>query len=195
MTDLERELSNANREMPVPEHLEQRVIATLKSQGLIQTEGTRPASLRAFHWWGALLAASIAAFFVGLVAGRSGDERAFPRGQFMLLLYEGPEYVQTTEDNFDLRFEEYNRWIAALRASENFVTGEQLDSTGMIVLPPTTTGVAAIVENRMAASADGVLGGMFLISAASYEEALAIARTAPHLRFGGRVAVRRITPI
>jgi hypothetical protein len=38
----------------------------------------------------------------------------------------------------------------------------------------------------------GVLTGLFIIRAASEAEALAIARTCPHLRYGGRVDVRPI---
>ena len=38
----------------------------------------------------------------------------------------------------------------------------------------------------------GVMSGFFVIKAASREEAIAIAKTCPHLRHGGRVAVRPV---
>ena len=37
-----------------------------------------------------------------------------------------------------------------------------------------------------------VVGGYFLIRASSYDVAVEIARTCPHLRYGGRIEVRQV---
>jgi hypothetical protein len=39
-----------------------------------------------------------------------------------------------------------------------------------------------------------VVGGVFLIAGADYEDAVAVASTCPHLEFG-RIEVRRVDPV
>lgn len=50
------------------------------------------------------------------------------------------------------------------------------------------------VELRDVATKEGTLAGYFVVQAGSYAEAVAIARTHPHLRYGGRTVVREIEP-
>jgi hypothetical protein len=49
------------------------------------------------------------------------------------------------------------------------------------------------LADRVARSRVG-LSGYFVIEAANWEEAVALARTCPHLRYGGRIALRPVAP-
>jgi len=61
--------------------------------------------------------------------------------------------------------------------------GEKLKDQVVVLGPP------------FPAAEQGRLGGYFLVTAASLEQALEIARDCPHLRYGGRVVVRPVDPI
>ncbi|MDH3224681.1 MAG: hypothetical protein OEO23_13265, partial [Gemmatimonadota bacterium] len=141
---------------------------------------------------GLALAACLAALVVGIGVGRTTAEPELPRASFILFLHEGPEFEPFTEANFPDRFSDYNRWVARTRESGHFITGEQLDQTGRVVIPG---GAEPSVEDRVPEVADGDMLGMFFIRAQDYDEAMTVAMTLPHLSYGGRVVVRRVDPI
>jgi hypothetical protein len=84
---------------------------------------------------------------------------------------------------------EYSAWAAALRERGRLETGEQLAAAEILLEGQEGSIVAG--ERGPAAEA-GALTGLFVIRAASESEALSIARTCPHLKYGGRIAVRAI---
>jgi hypothetical protein len=73
--------------------------------------------------------------------------------------------------------DEYRRWAQGLSAGGRYVTGERLDdavvSVGPSVIAP-------------------ALRGFFVLSAADFDEAVALARACPHATRGGQVIVRPI---
>jgi hypothetical protein len=80
---------------------------------------------------------------------------------------------------------EYRAWARALEGEGRLVQAEKLADDAGRSLP---------AGGAPAGAGGEVLGGFFLIRAADYEEAAALARTHPHLRYGGRVEIREIEP-
>ncbi len=179
------------RELDPPPGLEDRVISALNRRNLLDrpVAGRRPSFSGAA---GLALAACLASLIVGIGVGRTTVESELPRASFILFLHEGPEFEPFTETNFSDRFSDYNRWVARTRESGHFITGEQLDQTGRVVVPG---GAEPSVEDRVPSVADGDMLGMFFIRAQDYDEAMTVAMTLPHLAYGGRVVVRRVDPI
>jgi hypothetical protein len=82
---------------------------------------------------------------------------------------------------------EYSAWAAALRERGIEVEGEELAPPGE------ADRLAGVEAGRGApAGAAGTLAGYFLVEAEDQPAALAIARTTPHLQYGGTVVVRRV---
>jgi hypothetical protein len=69
--------------------------------------------------------------------------------------------------------------------------GEELDHEDAAVL--FRSGSAVTISPGDVESAAGNLTGLFIVRATSREEAFALARQCPHLKYGGRVALRRLT--
>jgi len=100
-----------------------------------------------------------------------------------------PDAGAVSADEGQARSREYWSWTSELAEEGVLVAagdlrwepGERLGPLGVDV--PLT---AEVVEDP-----DYVVG-MFTVRAGSYEEALAVARNCPHLRYGGSVSVRRV---
>jgi hypothetical protein len=197
--DERRALRALPAEAPVPEGLEDRVVAELRGRGLVAPARPAPASRRI-----AALAAA-AALAVGLGAGYAArglerprrvapEEAAAPAaaegGLFLLWLYDGPG---TADDRRDpaaakadeaARVAEYGAWAAKLRREGRLAGAEKLRAPGLWL------------------SADGPAApppaswplGYFLVRARHAQEAEALGRECPHLRHGGRVAVQAVDP-
>jgi hypothetical protein len=116
----------------------------------------------------AAVAAAIVAFAVGLSVPRAQKVASpAPTGpRFAILLYPG-----TIPADAPKRRDEYAAWARQIAAGGTSVQGEQLGD-----------------------EADDPSGprGFFIISAPDADRARAIAATCPHLKYGGRIVVRRI---
>ncbi|MGI8843398.1 MAG: YciI family protein [Gemmatimonadaceae bacterium] len=167
-----------------PDALEHRVRRTLTARGLLRR---RPSSvLRRV----AAAAAAVALFAAGYLTGESGrDDLAEPdgAGRYALFLYEDSAF-DTSRPEMEL-VAEYSAWAAALRERGRLETGEQLASAEILLERQADS---IVVGERGPAAEAGALTGLFVIRAASESEALSIARTCPHLKYGGRIAVRAI---
>jgi len=156
------------RELPPPPAMRLRVLNALRSRGLVAGSGRQ-------RWLTA--AAATIAFVAGLSIGRTttpADPLAAGAGatRFALLLFE-PSSFDTTASH-DALAAEYGQWAASLGAQ--FVSGDALGDSR------TLGGDAPAVEPT----------GFFIITAANYDAAVAVARECPHLRHGGVVSVRTV---
>lgn len=173
-----------------PPGLENRVVASLSSRGLLESGGR---SSR-WHAWRAmgLLAAAVALFVAGGMAERARTADPAPQdvaALFAILLYDGPR-TATPEAEAAL-VAEYGAWARELAASGRLVTGEKLGDDA-IELRPESGGSA---RARSGPGTDVLpLQGFFVVGASSLDEARALAATIPHLSHGGRVVVRPIDP-
>jgi len=190
LTRAEREAYASLREgFAPPEALEERVVAAMRSRGLL---GPRRPRLMAAGRWVAALAAGVLLFVAGLAIGR-GSAPAPVRSEsprFMLLLHEDGQYEEVPPDAVAGRVDEYRRWASRLQEAGHFVTGEKLEARGAVL----SRGGSSAMEPAET-TADDTIAGFFIISADSYDAALALARDCPHLLHGGRIEVRPIDPV
>ncbi len=153
--------------------LENRIVGALRREKLIRT--STPWYLRHSAATGGLVL--LLAIF--LLAGQV-ERTALTDGEpYMLALYTGPSYQHPQTGEARARAEEYGRWAASHRdGAATVVGGEELGGTVASFGPP-VSGV-------------GKIAGFFLVRAASREDAVALARSSPHLRHGGTIMVREI---
>ncbi|HET9370870.1 MAG TPA: zf-HC2 domain-containing protein [Vicinamibacterales bacterium] len=107
---------------------------------------------------------------------------------FMLLLQElVSERLALAPEPLRERSRAMSDWMARLRREGRFVGGQRLrDEPGRIV-------AATGVQDRVGRVEPGeLMSGFFLVRAASYDEATAVAATCPIVSFGGRVVVRQL---
>jgi hypothetical protein len=109
--------------------------------------------------------------------------------QFLLLLYEGPAYHQAPAGEEAARVREYADWAGERAARDELVAGEKLRDEADVVLRG--EGTAAPV---VPAAGSERLAGFFVVRAASAARAQEIARSCPHLRYGGSIVIREIEP-
>lgn len=155
---------------PTDNALENRIVATLAESGLIRPRARQ-------RWRDAAL--PVVAFLVGVASAlgvQTLQEPARPAAAtYMLALYSTSHYQAETAAG-RARAIEYGRWAGAAQKGPAVVTGgEELGSPLSVLGPP--------------ASRAAELVGYFLVRAGSKEEAVRLARTAPHLRYGGTVVV------
>ncbi len=185
-TPLERDaLTRLPRSADPPPDLEQATVAALAARGLLR----RP---RRWRNPALAIAASLLLFAGGLTVGRfaAAPGAEMPddgRPRFALFLYEGPEYRQPAPDAMERRVREYVAWASAGREDGSVEGGEKLKEDDDVVIAP--DGSVGSVPAPAEASR---LAGYFLIRATDERAALAIARSCPHVRYGGRIVVREI---
>lgn len=142
---------------------------------------THPLAQRRVRWGVALgMAAMLALAFLGGRATRATGDGAGP--QYLLLLYEGAEYRDDRPPQETVA--EYRRWADSLRQQRLLTSAHKLDDQRLSLLQQQP------VEVGRPAPSDPT--GMFVVRADSPDAAAAIARTSPHLRYGGRIVVRRL---
>jgi hypothetical protein len=78
----------------------------------------------------------------------------------------------------------------AWRAEGRLKAGEKLTNDGGKVLL-SEAGRIVVTDGPFAESKE-LLGGFYLIAAEDYDEACRIARSCPHLKYGGRIELRQI---
>lgn len=170
---------------PPPPDLEARTVAHLAARGLLVRRRTsRGRTLLA-------AAAGLLVFFAGAMTGsRLVTDRSHPGGdeaagtRFALLLYQSPGEIGLAPEVEASRVAEYLAWARSLAAEGRAVTGEKLDDLRHLVAPPSPPAGAATAGTPVA--------GFFIVTAASLDEALGVARTCPHLKYGGTIEVRTI---
>ena len=111
--------------------------------------------------------------------------------RYLLLLHENPEALPAmSPEELQAVIARYKAWGQRLHSEGRLVGNNKLeDGTGR-VLRPNGTGQPKITDGPFTETKD-VIGGYFLIEAATYEDAVEQCRDCPHLGFGP-IEVRRI---
>ncbi len=140
------------------------------------------------RWTTARIAAAMVGLLVtGAVLGRftvggGADGSGEPATPEFLLLIRGNEPNQLLPEA--QLTQEYRAWAEELAGSGALVAAEKLiDDEGRWL---------DAAERPADDLQSSVVGGFFLIRAAGYDEAVAIARLSPHIRYGGTIEVRAI---
>jgi hypothetical protein len=182
LTDAERRaLRQLPAETPLPPDLEDRVVEALRGRGLLATKGAASGrSSRVLRLAGAA-AVFAAGLGTGLFVSRARAPALEAGSLYLLLLHPGPEYAEGGPADEAARVAEYAAWAGELRRRGKLVQAERLHRG------------AHVLHGGAAVPGEGPQG-FFLVRARDLEEAEAIARTCPHLRHGGRVAVQAVDP-
>jgi hypothetical protein len=170
-------IDDLEREATPPPALKARVLRSLTARGLLRSRPTTRWRLVG------QVAAAVVLFAAGALAGRRGAEPpaadAGPR--WVLLLYEDAAFRPTKPEAALVA--EYGEWAARLRGNHKLELGEKLGEGQRVLGPEGGPG-----------SPPGTVTGVFIIRAATWDEAVTIGRTCPHARYGGRIVVRPIEP-
>ncbi len=170
------------REIEPPAALRERVTATLRARRVLRPR-SRTTLLAA-----ALAAAAVLVFVIGRWSGSGKPQSSDARSEYALLLYQDANFLDHPKGTPSY-YGEYSAWARSLKNRGLLVVDRALDSTSTM-LHRLDGGVRA--ELREVATDAGRMTGLFIIRAADSAEAMAIARTCPHLRHGGIIAVRSI---
>jgi hypothetical protein len=128
----------------------------------------------------ALAAALLLAFMGGRATrGESGEAEG---AQYLLLLYEGAGYRD--DRPMQETVAEYARWADSLRGRRLLTRAHKLDDGQLALLRAQPAVAEAPTESEPT--------GLFIVRAESPEDAAAIARTSPHLKYGGRIVLRKL---
>jgi hypothetical protein len=154
-----------------------------------------------------IVAAAAALFIGGFVAGNRNVEAtkvpepvvaetaAEDENQYMLLMFmrgedrsDAPRTERPADDTvYRAIVDEYRDWAMDRAAEGRLVSAHKLASDTRVM-----TASAGRLAVESSAHTDRVLGGYFLITAGSLEEAIELAKSHPHLKYGGEVEVRPI---
>ncbi|MGH7676439.1 MAG: hypothetical protein ACREMV_14305 [Gemmatimonadales bacterium] len=178
------DLRMLQRDVTPPPSLKARVLASVRERRVLRPRH-RP--------WRMLAAAlaGVALFAAGVMVGRRNAGPAAAPPQYALLLYEDSGFAPAQSEQALVA--EYATWAAEWSARGLAISGEKLGPEASL-LAGRGGGAVVGVEPRDAVADVGRLAGFFLIGAAGDSAALAVARSCPHLRYGGRIVLRRIEP-
>jgi len=181
--DVTRALAAAREDRTPPPDLEAATIAALRSRGLVGGRRLTRTSVALLQ-----IAALVAALLAGVWIGETRTARPAPNGsRFLLLLYLDAEYQPTDAAGDVAREAEYSAWIRALARAGHATMGEKVAWGGVELRPNRPPVDLSPVPTPDSAR------GFFVIVAADEQAALAIAKTCPHLKYGGRVVLRPIS--
>jgi len=110
--------------------------------------------------------------------------------KYMLLLHDDPSgFMSLSPEEMQKAIEKYIAWGDRLRAEGVILDGNKLtDQPGKVVR---RTGGQARATDGPHTESKEVLGGYYVIEAASYDEAVTRASGCPHLEFGS-IEIREI---
>lgn len=189
--DEQRAFAALPRDIAPPAGLEDRVTRAVTT-GEAQPDAGAPAATPR-SWPGAIMrvAAALVIFFAGAAAGRVTAPAAPPappvsgqaagtydeRPPFLLTLYGGAPRAQKSPEEL---FEEYSAWARDLYDSGHLIASARLEDD------------REVFGDWGWVPTERLPGGFFYIRASSREEAQAIARDSPHVRYGGAVELRGV---
>jgi hypothetical protein len=110
---------------------------------------------------------------------------------YLLMLHEDPrQYASLSPAEMGAVVERYRAWSQKLAAEGRLVGGEKLaDEPGRRMRAGP---MGPIVTDGPTIESKDVIGGFFMIRAASYDEAVALAADCPHLNGDNVIVLRRI---
>lgn len=112
---------------------------------------------------------------------------------YILLLHheEGRQQPEMSPDQIQAMIQKYVAWRNKVGNGRK-VSGHKLRNAQGRVMRG--TGAAATVKDGPYAEAREVIGGLFIVEAGTYEEAVELSRDCPHLDYGGTIEIREIQP-
>ena len=179
----------SQEKMP-PNRVEKEIVIILYKKGLLETK-------KMFPFWqnhspvfqGAVILIAVCLLFsMGFSAGvlyMNNQVPGQPKSQFALFIIND----EVAFKNEMALASEYAQWMKNIVASGRSASGKQLFDGGKILY---SLGGEIKASDVSTDDRYGQIGGFFLIDAASYDEAVKIASTCPHLKYQGSIEVRQI---
>jgi hypothetical protein len=106
---------------------------------------------------------------------------------FMLLFRGAMQQYDFSPDEMQSHMQKWFGWVDDLKSKNVYVSGEPLVPGGK-----TVAGKKSVVTDGPFAESKEIIGGFFIIKAASIEEAVEIAKGSPDLPLDGSVEVREV---
>ena len=108
---------------------------------------------------------------------------------FMFIFHNGQSATPPTPEEMQANMQQWMDWVGQLQAKNIYVSGEALHPGGKLV----KGAKKALVTDGPFAESKEIVGGFFVIKAASLEEATEIAKAGyPDFGKGGGVEVREV---
>lgn len=178
LTPQDKEAMRKIREsIATPEDLEENVIARLKEKQLITNNNNIMKLKQHLIWAAAAAVALMCGFFIGQNFNEQQTTIPGDMNKYMLLLYENEQF-QPKE--ISLMVEEYTNWATELAQQGKLDHAEKLADNG------------SWLGNTSAKNKQSSVTGYFVLLASDLEEATALAKTHPHIDYGGGVELRPI---
>lgn len=106
---------------------------------------------------------------------------------FMLLFRGASQQYGFSPEEMQGHMQKWFAWVDQLKSKNIYVSGEPLLPDGK-----TVAGKKAVVTDGPFAESKEIIGGFFIIKAASIEEATEIAKDCPDLPLDGAVEIREV---
>lgn len=164
------------RETPPPAELKESIIAQLQNEGQLKINTDMKTN------WTFRIAAGIIIFVAGGFLGMKfggGTTVINPTQGYVLLLHEDQGFTPGPGEQM---FEEYSGWRKDLFDKGIVITGQELADREAMIAPSGDVTVTEVNPEK--------ISGYFILEAASLEEAVKLASSAPHLKYGGSIEVR-----
>jgi hypothetical protein len=109
---------------------------------------------------------------------------------FMFIFRNGFETLDYSPEQMQQHMQKWFAWIEDLKSKNRYVAGEPLTPGGKTVKGP-----KALVTDGPFTESKELVGGFFIIRAASLEEATELAKGCPDLPLNGSVEVREVMKV
>lgn len=110
---------------------------------------------------------------------------------YILLLHDsGIARPQLSPEEIQAIIGKYKAWGQRLREAGRIAGGQKLeDGTGRVMRG---TGAGVRISDGPFTETKDVIGGFYILQAASYDEAVELCRDCPHLEYGSGIEIRRV---
>lgn len=191
-------LSNAQSDK-VPHYLISKITAKMKNENLIQSPV--PLIPKSVPGILGLLILTLGLLAVGYAVGKSGTssqqiQKSETASQDLMASTKGKAQFVLFVHNDDIppadpmqQVEEYGAWLTQIKA-DRIAGGEHLHDQGWVLNSSEGKGIEVTTQDKFAGREE--IGGYFMFEATDASEAVAIARTCPHLNYKGTLELREI---
>ncbi|MEQ8242030.1 hypothetical protein [Fulvivirga sp.] len=164
----ERDLFEKLKGIKPPIEMEEETISKLKAEGLIQSQNKMI--------WVYRVAAAIAFFILGYSVFPYLNSNESPAYNYMLVLYEDANFKPGPPEEM---FDEYSHWMQSIYQNGMAIDGQEMKTSSLLLEGKEVSNAAA-----------KTVGGYFVLYASSQEEAVKVAQSSPHLKYGGTIEVK-----
>ncbi|MEM8895862.1 MAG: hypothetical protein AAGC88_14870, partial [Bacteroidota bacterium] len=128
------------------------------------------------------VAASLLLFFVGALVGRQSVPQIDANNGYLLLLHQDDGYLPGDLEEMK---QDYSNWQPEIEGATVFTSSQELQSPRVWI-------AASNEGHNNEKGGSSLISGFYMIEAPNVDAAIAIARTNPHLKYGGSIELRAL---